>query len=175
MKKKSQKKPEKKNGKMERLNFENLWFARRKKKLLFHFGLKLGKDFETEFNWSTLNFTTFIFTWRKLEKWLLRQTHGLTTSICLFNSCPLNLSQGRNFYVPSDICKSIQLQRWVVFQQFRVKMFELQFFFKLQTCCFLKAESMQAVIMQSLILSSQKIASKKFKFPSVSAVSHFNF
>ena len=115
------------------------------------------------------------FTWRKLEKWLLRQTHGLTTSICLFNSCPLNLSQGRNFYVPSDICKSIQLERCFAFQQFRVKMFELQFFFKLQTCCFLKAESMQAVIMQSLILSSQKIASKKFKFPPVSAVSHFNF
>ena len=158
------KKVKKKKRKIERLNFENLWFARRKKKLLFHFGLKLGKDFETEFNWSTLNFTTFIFTWRKLEKWLLRQTHGLTTSICLFISCPLNLSQGRNFYVPSDIFKSIQLQRWVVFQQFRVKMFELQFFFKLQTCCFLKAENMQAVIMQSLILSSQKIASKNSNF-----------
>ena len=161
---------------MERLNFENLWFARRKKKLRLHLGLKLGKDFETEFNWST-HWTSqhLFFTWRKLEKWLLRQTHGLTTSICLFNSCPLNLSQGRNFYVPSDICKSVQLERCFAFQQFRVKMFELQFFFKLQTCCFLKAESMQAVIMQSLILSSQKIASKKFKFPSVSAVSHFNF
>ena len=73
-----------------------------------------------------------------------------------------------------DLQKST-LWRWVVFQQFRVKMFELQFFFKLQTCCFLKAESMQAVIMQSLILSSQKIASKKFKFPPVSAISHFNF
>ena len=147
-----------------------------KKKLLLHFGLKLGKDFETEFNWST-NWTSqhLFFTWRKLEKWLLRQTHGLTTSICLFNTCPLNLSQGRNFYVPSDICKSIQLQRWVVFQQFRVKMFELQFFFTSQTCCFLKAESMQAVMMQSLILSSQKIASKKVKFPPVSAVSHFDF
>ena len=146
------------------------------KKLWLHLGLKRGKDLENEFNWST-HWTSqhLFFTGRKLEKWLLRQTHGLTTSICLFNSCPLNLSQGRNFYVPSDICKSIQLQRWVVFQQFRVKMFELQFFFKLQTCCFLKAESMQAVIMQSLILSSQKIASKKVKFPPVSAVSHFNF
>ena len=154
--KKKRKTTRKKNRKNGALKFWKPLICKKEKKLLFHFGLKLGKDFETEFNWSTLNFTTFIFTWRKLEKWLLRQTHGLTTSICLFISCPLNLSQGRNFYVPSDICKSIQLQRWVVFQQFRVKMFELQFFFKLQTCCFLKAESMQAVIMQSLIYLLKK-------------------
>ena len=141
------KKKKRKNG---TLKFWKPLICKKEKKLLFHFGLKLGKDFETEFNWST-HWTSqhLFFTWRKLEKWLLRQTHGLTTSICLFNSCPLNLSQGRNFYVPSDICKSIQLGRCFAFQQFRVKMFELQFFFffKLQTYYSLKAENMHAVIM----------------------------
>ena len=78
VKKKVEKKRGKKNRKIERLNFENLWFVRRKKKeLRLHIVVKLGNDFETEFNWSIHQ----TFFGKQLEMWLQA------------NSCPWPFSR----------------------------------------------------------------------------------
>ena len=64
-------------------------------------------------------FTTNFCTARQLQKSLLQQTHGLATSFWLFNTCPWNLNQIKNFYLPIEMCNNGIHRRYYDFLRYK--------------------------------------------------------